>query len=275
MTPRAASTSSASSHPAAAKTAARAKSAIPSVPEADVSPDIIPRKGKQCELRVGGRQVRLTNLNKPFWPELGITKGDLLHQEQKLAASGLGDLFAAVEIVSEKDASTYSRASLVWRQQNGGLSLSLGSLDERLGPLGAFMPSGSDFALPSRTTFYAVGGDWRLNAWANINRAGHGNEFHTHPGCYWSGTYYVDDGGIGADPSLGGEFEMQDPRGVAPAMYAPLLCFATPGGRSAGASELIRPRAGLLVLFPAWLSHGVRPYRGDRMRISIAFNLSL
>jgi putative hydrolase of the HAD superfamily len=36
-----------------------------------------------------------------------ITKGDLLHQEQKLAASGLGDLFSAVEIVSEKDASTY------------------------------------------------------------------------------------------------------------------------------------------------------------------------
>jgi len=38
-----------------------------------------------------------------------ITKGDLLHQEQKLAASGLGELFAAVEILSEKDASTYVR----------------------------------------------------------------------------------------------------------------------------------------------------------------------
>lgn len=38
-----------------------------------------------------------------------ITKGDLLHQEQKLAASGLGELFAAVEIVSEKDVSTYVR----------------------------------------------------------------------------------------------------------------------------------------------------------------------
>lgn len=36
-----------------------------------------------------------------------ITKGDLMHQEQKLAASGLGDLFVAVEIVSEKDARTY------------------------------------------------------------------------------------------------------------------------------------------------------------------------
>jgi putative hydrolase of the HAD superfamily len=38
-----------------------------------------------------------------------VTKGDLLHQEQKLAASGLGELFVAVEIVSEKDASTYER----------------------------------------------------------------------------------------------------------------------------------------------------------------------
>ncbi|HEY3949272.1 HAD family hydrolase [Phenylobacterium sp.] len=38
-----------------------------------------------------------------------ITKGDLLHQEQKLAASGLGELFVGVEIVSEKDAATYER----------------------------------------------------------------------------------------------------------------------------------------------------------------------
>ncbi len=30
------------------------------------------------ELRKGGRVLRLTNLDKPFWPELGIRKGDLL-----------------------------------------------------------------------------------------------------------------------------------------------------------------------------------------------------
>jgi uncharacterized protein (TIGR02466 family) len=116
---------------------------------------------------------------------------------------------------------------------------------------------------------------WKTNAWANVNRKGHGNEFHTHPGAYWSGTYYVDDGGIGEDPALDGAFEMQDPRGVAPAMYAPLLAFAVPGGQSVGASELIYPRAGQLVLFPSWLSHAVRPYHGDRERISIAFNFSL
>ncbi|MDB5429140.1 MAG: Haloacid dehalogenase domain protein hydrolase [Caulobacter sp.] len=38
-----------------------------------------------------------------------ITKGDLMHQENKLAASGMGDHFQAVEIVSEKDADTYCR----------------------------------------------------------------------------------------------------------------------------------------------------------------------
>jgi putative hydrolase of the HAD superfamily len=38
-----------------------------------------------------------------------ITKGDLLHQERKLAQSGLGDLFDAVEIVSDKTAQTYAR----------------------------------------------------------------------------------------------------------------------------------------------------------------------
>lgn len=116
---------------------------------------------------------------------------------------------------------------------------------------------------------------WKCNAWANVNRRGHGNEFHTHPGCYWSGTYYVDDGGAGEDHMLGGEFEMQDPRGVAPAMYAPLLGFAVPGGQSAGASELIRPKSGQMVLFPSWLLHAVRPYHGERERISIAFNLSV
>ena len=116
---------------------------------------------------------------------------------------------------------------------------------------------------------------WHHNAWANVNRAGHGNEFHTHPGCYWSGTYYVDDGGIGADPSLGGEFEFQDPRGVGPAMYAPTLAFRIPGGQSVGASETVSPRAGMMLLFPAWLSHAVRPYRGSGTRISVAFNLSV
>ena len=38
-----------------------------------------------------------------------ITKGDLFHQEKKVAESGLADLFRRIEIVSEKNASTYQR----------------------------------------------------------------------------------------------------------------------------------------------------------------------
>ncbi|HEX8318416.1 HAD family hydrolase [Longimicrobium sp.] len=37
-----------------------------------------------------------------------LTKGDLFDQEAKLARSGLGDRFSAIEIVSEKDARTYA-----------------------------------------------------------------------------------------------------------------------------------------------------------------------
>ena len=116
---------------------------------------------------------------------------------------------------------------------------------------------------------------WQANMWANINRSGHGNEFHSHPGSFWSGVYYVDDGGVSANPALGGELEFMDPRGPAPAMYAPHLAFALPGGLSAGTNQTIVPKAGRLVMFPAWLLHQVRPYLGSEQRISIAFNLSL
>jgi len=38
-----------------------------------------------------------------------ITKGDLFHQERKVAESGLADLFHRIEIVSEKDEASYAR----------------------------------------------------------------------------------------------------------------------------------------------------------------------
>ncbi|HEX4766753.1 MAG TPA: TIGR02466 family protein [Lichenihabitans sp.] len=115
---------------------------------------------------------------------------------------------------------------------------------------------------------------WKVQAWANVNTAGHANVAHYHAGAFWSGTYYVDDGGCTADPSAGGEFEMLDPRGPGPGMYAPALKF-TGDGASVGGAEIIRPKSGLLFLFPSWLMHQVRPYRGTGTRISIAFNFSV
>jgi putative hydrolase of the HAD superfamily len=43
------------------------------------------------------------------WPVVLITKGDLFHQEAKIAACGLAGLFPRVEIVSEKDRASYTR----------------------------------------------------------------------------------------------------------------------------------------------------------------------
>ena len=115
--------------------------------------------------------------------------------------------------------------------------------------------------------------DWRVECWANVNRRGQANKLHTHPGCFWSGTYYVDDGGVAAASDLGGEFEFFDPRGVAPRLSDAEAAAKAPGGPAD--SPLVRPRSGMMVLFPSWMPHGVRAYRGASTRISIAFNLAL
>lgn len=48
-----------------------------------------------------------------------VTKGDLLHQESKLAASGLGDLFSGIEIVSDKNAETFRRLFTLYGVEPG------------------------------------------------------------------------------------------------------------------------------------------------------------
>jgi uncharacterized protein (TIGR02466 family) len=113
------------------------------------------------------------------------------------------------------------------------------------------------------------GPDWKINAWANINRAGDVNLLHHHPAAFWSGVYWVSTG----EGDMGGEFEMMDPRGVLPAFYAPQLRYALPGCLSAGGTDYLTPEAGVMVLFPAWLQHAVRPHTSAKPRISVAFNL--
>lgn len=126
----------------------------------------------------------------------------------------------------------------------------------------------------SQGNFAPVDFAWKVNAWANINRAGDTNHVHTHPGSYWSCCYYVH-----IDPAetgeVGGQFEMIDPRGVAPILYAPHLRMRVKGCLTAGQSEFHQPLAGQLLLFPAWLAHAVTPYLGGGERISVAFNLCL
>lgn len=116
---------------------------------------------------------------------------------------------------------------------------------------------------------------WFPEMWANVSPPGAANQYHTHPGAFWSAVYYVDDGyGGSADETLGGELILLDPRMPGVAMNTPDLRFRRPGQRPEQREKYMRPASGRIVIFPAWLSHAVRPYKGNDVRISVAVNLS-
>jgi bifunctional non-homologous end joining protein LigD len=62
-------------------------SPTPESPTPPVDPGL-----KEQRIADGGREIRLTNLGKPFWPEEGITKGDLLRYYAEVAPALLPHL---------------------------------------------------------------------------------------------------------------------------------------------------------------------------------------
>jgi putative hydrolase of the HAD superfamily len=60
------------------------------------------------ELLPGAREAVMAAADRGLQVLL-VTKGDLFHQESKVARSGFGDLVDAVEVVAEKDDATYAR----------------------------------------------------------------------------------------------------------------------------------------------------------------------
>jgi hypothetical protein len=118
--------------------------------------------------------------------------------------------------------------------------------------------------------------DWSIQSCAAVRQKGDYQEMSARPGAFWSGIYYVDDGYAKSDDeALGGECELTDPRGALPAMVAPGLAYRVPGGLAAGASEIIRPQSGMIVLHPSWQPRGERRYDGPAQRVSIEFDLAV
>jgi bifunctional non-homologous end joining protein LigD len=70
-----------SRHPA---TTTRARGGHGDVPPVDVA-RLIPRDAEAITVRLGTREVALTNLGKPFFPRRGSTKGDLLRYYAEIA----------------------------------------------------------------------------------------------------------------------------------------------------------------------------------------------
>jgi len=61
--------------------------------------DLIPANLDNIEVSAGGKLVRLTNLRKPFWPELGIAKGDLLRYYAAIAPALLPHIKARAMVM--------------------------------------------------------------------------------------------------------------------------------------------------------------------------------
>jgi len=120
----------------------------------------------------------------------------------------------------------------------------------------------------------------------DVNRSGHGNEFHSHPGGYWSGVYYVDDGGI-ADVRRWAASSSSWIRADRCPRSMPASRRRHAGRLKAGANEAVIPKAGRLVMFPSCChqcgpiaaigahlhrlqSHRVKPRREGYGRIAVA-----
>lgn len=106
---------------------------------------------------------------------------------------------------------------------------------------------------------------FELLGWANRLGPGDYHAAHSHPGFFWSGVYYVTDNDRVPEHPLSGRLEIMDPRGAA--------SVADPQETTLYGRYLLDPVAGQLVVFPAWLSHCVHPYRGTGDRLSIGFNV--
>lgn len=101
------------------------------------------------------------------------------------------------------------------------------------------------------------------SCWANINTKGGVTQPHTHPNNYLGGVYYVD------TPENSGSITFEDPR-AQPKLISPRVHKST--GENSGYT-ILNVEPGMLLLFPAWLVHSVKPNPSNQLRISVSFNL--
>ena len=102
------------------------------------------------------------------------------------------------------------------------------------------------------------------NMWANINYPGGFNRPHLHPNALFSGVYWI------KAPEKSGHLMLYEPR--------PGVQCTMPNRKEGKLPpELWRevhyqPKAGTVVMFPAWLWHEVQPNKSNDIRISVSFN---
>jgi uncharacterized protein (TIGR02466 family) len=100
-------------------------------------------------------------------------------------------------------------------------------------------------------------------SWINTNRKSSSNWPHTHNTAIISGVYYV------KVPENSGDIEFQSPTENLMHPFQERI-----NSNKYNSDRWLMPSIeSVLYLFPAWLSHGVKPNFTDEDRVSIAFNM--
>ena len=103
------------------------------------------------------------------------------------------------------------------------------------------------------------------NIWSIINKKGSSNAMHIHSNCYLSAAYYV------KAPNDCGDIVFHDPR-QSRLIRKPKLSKLN---KLNGEEVNVKPKEGLLVLFPSYLYHSVKESLSNSERIVISFNIDL
>ena len=101
--------------------------------------------------------------------------------------------------------------------------------------------------------------------WSVINKKNASNARHIHSNNYISAAYYV------KSPENSGDIVFHDPRSVTTFRYPKISERNTLNSNVFS----IKPKEGLLVLFPSYLYHSVDFNRTEEERIVISFNINL
>ncbi len=115
--------------------------------------------------------------------------------------------------------------------------------------------------------------NWSLQGWANVNRFGDYHDPHNHPHAYLSGTYYVrvpeaQEALRTRKDARPGAISFYDPRGA-------VNMTAIRDDPQIEAEHTIRPEAGEILLWPAFVQHFVHPNLAKEPRVSVSFNVVL
>lgn len=116
---------------------------------------------------------------------------------------------------------------------------------------------------------------WLVRMWANVTPEGGLNLLHSHPGNLWAAVLYIDMGHETEQESrdAGGSFYLEDPRFPMTAMRDTAFRMRGVDDQPQQYQTEIELQRGNLIVFPAWLRHGVRQHTGKRDRISVAMNI--